>query len=187
MVLNVVHPIVLGQALSDLTPIREPLERVLRRCELWWESKGVYLLHGSVLTLAGHDIDTSLENPWQQTRARITQERLPAGHLSLVFLHGWDDYRWAGWGGPPMAVVGEWAMRLLASVGSPDAIWDDEYTGFLVMHEIGHALGLPHDFSDPNYLMSYGYRGFDSILGPASWDTVQLAGCELPREGSAPR
>lgn len=176
----VIHPVLLFSAVTEPQPYREPLERVLRDCELWLEAQGIYALLASVKCLYGHAIDTDQENPWYQVREHIAQQGYPSDHLVLVFLAGWDDPQWAGWGGPPLAVVGDWALRALASIGSPDAIIDDRLAGNLCLHEIGHALGLPHRFDVPCDIMSYDWCGYNSLLTDRPAADVALVPTIIP-------
>lgn len=180
--MNVIHPVLLTPSIEDVQRYREPLERLLRRSELWWESYGVYLYHAGIKALWGHQMDLMRENPWHETRQRMAQEGYPEGHGFLVFLRGWNDPRWAGWGGPGLAVVGDWALSVLASLGSPEALVDDDFAGKLVLHETGHVLGLGHNFKEPTGcdVMDYGWCGFNSTL-EQRLSMESIAGCELPR------
>lgn len=152
----------------DPAPYEAALARLQADTDLWWNSKGVDLEHPPVLTIRGHDINVYQENPWPQTLAWLNSQVPHApGCLYVVYLYGWSRGT-VGWGGRPLAVVGDYALNALASVGSPDSIWDDQFAGNLVMHEEGHSMGLDHDFQTPCALLGYGWCGYNSILGEIS-------------------
>ena len=176
--MNVIHPVILLKSPEDTYRYQERLEKLLRRCELWWESKGYFLYHASIKVLWGHDVALGAENPWGQVWSRIVdgENYPPKDSLSLVFLKGWSDPRWAGWGGRPLAVVGDWALDVIESADT----WDDEHAGKLLLHEAGHALGFPHNFTGGTDVMDYTWHGFNSTLEQLA-PTDTIAGCEFGR------
>ena len=162
------------------------LSRLLDRCELWWDSKGVFLQHRPPHAFE-YAVNPFEDIPWDRVLAWLNDQEMPTDGsiLYLAVLDGWDHPTYAGWGGIPLVVVGEWFLRVIESVGTPEAIVDDDLGGFLCCHEIGHAMGLPHDFETPDSAMGYGWTaGFNFILGPL-WDSVLQKGNILDTAGLA--
>lgn len=156
----------------DSAPYEAALSRLQADTDLWWNSKGVDLGHPAPMIVRGHNINVYQENPWPQTLAWLNEQPFYAPFLAprdlyVVYLYGWSRGT-VGWGGRPLAVVGDYALNALASVGSPDSIWDDQFAGNLVMHEEGHSMGLDHDFQTPGAVMGYGWKGYNSIIGEVS-------------------
>lgn len=169
----------------EATPYQAALSRLQHNTDLWWTSKGVDLTHPTAEVIRGYgDTDTQInvhqDNPWYDTLNWLNaQPFYVPTDLYVVHLYGWYSASYAGWGGRPLAVVGDYELNALASVGNPDSIWDDTKAGFLVMHEEGHALGLQHDFSDLRLVMSYGWQGYNSILGQAHENQLRSEPLEL--------
>lgn len=158
-----INTLVLSKTPYDITPIKQILAKLHVDCRNWWSSKGVFIEFTEAESLITTDeINYTLPNPWYQTKDYLDLNSRYGYHL--VFLNDWNDPNYAGWGGYPLAVGGEWALRALESVGSPDAIVDDWKAGYLVLHEIGHAFGLPHDFNTRCSFMSYDWCGYNSVV-----------------------
>ena len=172
------HHFVLSPTLqsSELAPFGE----LVRNCQLWWASKGVYLECPPIELVRTHPIDVTGDNPWNQALSWwLGRPEYTVDGLAVVLLHGWDSQLYIGWGGRPLALVGDYAIkRLLSRPTTPDdptdaadgaAIVDDWVAGELLLHEEGHALGLSHDFTTPGAVMNYSqHQGFNSVLGPVS-------------------
>ena len=184
-----VRVILMGDA-PQLTDWRgtygDALSKVLDDAELWWASKGVELSHEDP-TVQQYAIDPAEQNPWYRTLAWLNERGFPTDGsiLYLCVLDGWDNPSVAGWGGRPLALVGEWFLRAIESSGNPEAIVDDWQAGYVVMHEQGHAMGLPHDFARPCCVMGYGFCGFNALLydmRPVPPDPTAGPGIPLPCE-----
>lgn len=157
------------------------LKDLLYSCDQWWLSKGVDLVFPEVERRPNADINTASDNPWPQTlNWWINQPDYDVNTLLVVFLVGWDSQKVIGWGGRPLALVGEYALQRIASVGTPDSLVDDWSAGKLLLHEEGHALGLPHDFDTVGAVMGYGHEGFNCIIGEKS--DAELRRVWTPRE-----
>ena len=163
-------------------PVPPAFFGLLHDCQLWWGQYDIRLAFGRPEVLEA-PLNTTTDEPWPQA-AGWWQNRpdYDIHALVTVFLAGWDSQRYIGWGGRlgrgGLAVVGEYAIqRILSRPTTPDdptdwadpeSLVDDRAAGKLYNHELGHAMGLPHDFADDLYVMSYGGHGFNSILGEPS-------------------
>lgn len=155
--------------LNFVQPYEAALNRLAHNNDLWWTSKGVDLTTTPNKTHLEGTIDRNLENPWYETFNWLqVQNFYDPSQLYVVFLKDWYSVNYAGWGGRPLAVVGDYALNAFASANSPEGIWDDTKAGYLVMHEQGHAMGLQHDFNTRDAIMSYDWKGYNSILGATS-------------------
>ena len=167
-----------------------PLSKLLVSCQSWWAARGVFfstpeplIISETIYNTDDNDI-TLIDNPWYDTLTYLIRSghTMDKDHIYLVILDNWDSNKYAGWGGFPLALTGEWLLRVLDSSGSQESIVDDWLGGFLVCHEIGHALGLPHDFITENSVMGYSYTsGYNFVLGPL-WNVIQ-ARSSLKTEG----
>ena len=87
-----------------------------------------------------------------------------------VIVLGTDLLRWRG---------GTWA----GGVGSRETknggyvLVASEFSWDLVAHELGHAFGLPHYYSDGAYIMSYG--GPSQFPGASTWDRISACSAEF--------
>ena len=166
-----IHPLVLS--IDGLATLPAAADALFANCDLWWESKGVIVDH-SPLKSYQFDVISSEENPWYRVKNWLGSHgfSMTSEDVYLVFLSGWNHPAYGGWGGKPLAVVGDTTLRFLYSVGSPEALVDDTLAGYIVCHEIGHTFGLPHDFNTQNSVMGYGWpSGYNFILGDL-WDRL---------------
>ncbi len=87
-----------------------------------------------------------------------------------VIVLGTDLLRWRG---------GTWA----GGVGSRETknggyvLVASEFSWDLVAHELGHAFGLPHYYSDGAYIMSYG--GPSQFPGASTWDRISACSADF--------
>ena len=59
---------------------------------------------------------------------------------------------------------------LAASKSASESLYSGEYNFYVVIHELGHAFGLEHDWRDGAYIMSY---------GPAGWNRLSACAAEF--------
>lgn len=59
-------------------------------------------------------------------------------------------------------------LILAASKSASRSLYTGEYNFMVVLHEIGHAFGLPHDWRDGAYIMSYGPPGWNRLSACAA-------------------
>ena len=59
---------------------------------------------------------------------------------------------------------------LAASKSANESLYSGEYNFYTVIHELGHAFGLEHDWRDGSYIMSY---------GPAGWNRLSACAAEF--------
>ena len=164
------------------------IDTLLHNCDLWWRSYGVDLALGPVEVRYPHRINLASEDPWPQVASWwMEQPDYDPSVRLVVLLSGWRNPYWIGWGGRlgngtgGLSVVGDYALYRLASVPlTPDdatdpedsaSLVDDWDAGQLLLHEQGHALGLPHDFSYQPVPVVMGYQWdarFNVILGETS-------------------
>lgn len=163
-----VHPVLLEDDYAGHVELQQPLYRALRVASDFFEQFGIYV-HVAALKVPrlDHAIELTAENPWGQAWQAVIGGNLlglPEGdrdeHRFLCLLRGWHDPYWIGWGGPGLAVVGDWAIERLLSMGTPEALWDDYHTAALVCHELGHVMGLGHNFDSDTDVMSYHWDRF---------------------------
>lgn len=164
----VIHPVLLYNDFTHFVDLGPALERALRTTELFFEQFGIYVYLASPKTpRLDHTIDLAAANPWQQVYDQVVRPNLlgaDPGHFLLTFLRGWADPYYMGWGGAQLAVMGDWAIDKFLSLGSPEAVWDDNYATAVLCHEIGHTFGLGHAFDDPNNIMAYQWRYFPNLF-----------------------
>ena len=53
---------------------------------------------------------------------------------------------------------------LAASKSANESLYSGEYNFYVVLHELGHAFGLKHDWRDGSYIMSYGSSRMESVI-----------------------
>ena len=66
--------------------------------------------------------------------------------------------------------IAEYSAKLIlaASKSASRSLYTGEYNFMVVLHEIGHAFGLPHDWRDGAYIMSYGPPGWNQLSACAA-------------------
>ena len=169
---------------AEATSYEPHLGNLLHYCDLWWQMYGIDIDYSSVIVREAR-LNTANDEPYNEVlNWWLYQPEYDVAKTCVVFLKNWDSQKYIGWGGRPLAVVGDYALNRVLSSGSPDAITDDWTAGQLILHEEGHALGLPHDFSDDHLIMSYGHHKFNSYLGQAAQD--KLTQLWTPREREDP-
>ncbi|MCY4553547.1 MAG: T9SS type A sorting domain-containing protein [Candidatus Poribacteria bacterium] len=57
---------------------------------------------------------------------------------------------------------------LAASKSANESLYSGEYNFYTVIHELGHAFGLGHDWRDGSYIMSYGPAGWNRLSACAA-------------------
>ena len=84
-----------------------------------------------------------------------------------------------GAGVPGMAYLGKknngyalYSAELILRASSILSSYDGQYDGFAVLHELGHAFDLQHDWRDGDYIMSYGANG-------GRWDRLSACAAEF--------
>lgn len=152
---TIVHPtVIVSDPLTFSAPALEPpLMKALYSAMQWWEMYGLWVYYAPLklvwLTESGREpIDLTMNNPWGKVYQNVIGDTglgVPPHHKHLVFLQGWDNQSYLGWGGDPLALVGEYVLRAFLSMGAPEAIMDDVLARNVVLHETGHVLGLSHD------------------------------------------
>ncbi len=164
-------------------PITPAFHKLLADCKLWYALYGVDLTIAQPETLEA-PINTANVNPWPEVAGWLMNHPdYDPEAITTVFLQGWSTI-FIGWGGGlglgGLSVVGDYAIeRILSVPTTPDdatdaadgrALVDDPEAGRLWCHEVGHALRLPHDFTDDRYVMSYGSGGgaYNFIMGAES-------------------
>lgn len=168
MTTTYMHPIVLFDDLAHFEDYREPLEKVLRAVQVWWELHGYYIGMGGIkIPRVDHGLDLTAANPHAAVTTLVYDHNLVSlgeiereEHKFLVLLRGWDNPQYAGWGGGRLSLVGELALRALLTTGSPDAIMDDSMASGLIAHEVGHTLGFAHSLAG---IMSWGWVNFPNV------------------------
>ena len=63
------------------------------------------------------------------------------------------------WGGTEYTAE----VILAASKSAGKSLYSGEYSFYVVVHELGHAFGLEHDWRDGSYIMSYGPPGWNRL------------------------
>ena len=170
-----------GGLIPQVTPAFDSL---LQNCDLWWNMYGVDIDYQGVI-IREATLNYTNDEPYNEVlNWWLYQPEYSVSKVCVVFMQGWDSQKYIGWGGRPLAVVGDYALNRIVSEGTPDAIVDDWEAGQLILFEEGHALGLPHDLSDDNLIMSYGHARFNSYLGQAASDKVNQLW--TPREREEP-
>lgn len=148
---------------------REALQKAIVLADQWWMARGIQMINPDINVVVGHSLDLYTSNPWYDVRNWLNSQGYDVSKEKfVVYLHGWNNNNYLGWGGNTLAVVGDWVYRALESLGTPEAIVDDWAAGYIIMHEFGHVLGLTHDFQTQCALMGYGWCGYNSILGETS-------------------
>lgn len=162
--------------------LTDSYEKLLADCKLWWGQYGIDLDYQPTLQLEA-DLNTITDEPWPQVAGWWQNHPdYDINALTTVFLGGWDSQKYIGWGGRlglgGLSVVGDYAIdRILSRPTTPDdptdwadanSIVDDWQAGGLYCHELGHTMGLPHDFTTDGAMMGYQGRAFNSILGEPS-------------------
>ena len=176
--MTIINPIILGVQLPT-GDYDDALREALLQAERFFDSYGMLLDLRPIEKYATTAIDSPLANPWTQV-AQFCQWLLETDEKAVVFLEGWDVPGNRGWGGNPVAVLGEYAIRILVSKGTPEAIVDDGITGGIIGHEIGHVLGYGHDLVYPNNIMWTGCYNFPNTY-------PSLAMTDAARGGSPAR
>ncbi len=59
-------------------------------------------------------------------------------------------------------------LILAASKSANISLYSGKYSFYVVIHELGHAFGLSHDWRDGDYIMSYGPRGWNRLSACAA-------------------
>lgn len=167
--MDIVHPVILFDQFASYHDYAPALDRAVRQAETWWEQQGQYVHFATVKVLGpDHAINLSLGNPWGQAWDALINQNLlglpsadVGAHKFLVLLRGWDHAQYVGWGGGQLAVVGDYCLKYLASVGGPDAIVDDNLAVGVMCHEVGHTLGYDHTNTG---IMSLGWSQYPNVL-----------------------
>ena len=96
------------------------------------------------LTYTGPVDYRTLDNPWYELYRFLQPIDVPV----LAVVVDWVEQSAYGWGGYPLAMVGQYAASRLLTVGTPEALVDDFHAMGLMGHEVSHCMGFGH--SDPS-------------------------------------
>lgn len=106
-------------------------------------------------------------NPWPDIYAYLYPYLQP-DERALAILVDWQESIANGWGGSPLALVGQYAASRLLTVGTIEAVVDDWHAMGLLAHEIGHVMGFGH--SDPSVqldIMNVGLYNYPNNCPPS--------------------
>ncbi len=144
----------------------------LRPIEDWYERQARLtqnsrlVVHLRDIQLEREAIDLSLDNPHATVLNALQERGYPFGpdEMTLVYLAGWNNAVFGGWGGFGLGLVGDFFYRMAkAPSGFQVGIWG-------AAHEMAHCLvSLRHQdssLSPPDVLRPYPGELASSILRP---------------------
>ncbi len=109
----------------------------------------------------------TLDNPWNAIYGFLQPITVPV----VAVLVDWVEQSAYGWGGYPLAIVGQYAASRLLTTGTPEALVDDFHAMGLMAHEVSHCMGFAHDLIHPNNIMWTGlYRWPECVPSAAMAD-----------------
>lgn len=157
------------------------LKEALGLVNLFWSAYGypLEITEPEVYHIEGIDLTSS--NPWYDVYNAVQGLYTPPEKV-LVILEGWDIVGSLGWGGDPLAVVGEYTVQRFLTIGSPEHIVDDWPAVGILAHELGHVLGFSHDLTKLNNVMWSGLYNFPETYPPQA--VIDLALEALRRSNS---